>query len=480
MRVFWLVVLSALISLAGEISIATYNVENLFDCKNDGSEYTDFRVGSSSWDCAAANEKVSRIKEVILSLDSDIIALEEIENEEILKELAKGTQYKYVLFTAQKGAPIGLGLISKIRPVKSEIFKVPNAKTRNILKVNFELEGKNFSIFVNHFPAYKNGKTEQQKAERTLRAALENEKNAVLLGDFNTPYGSRSLLNDIIRTRSYVDLWEFLEAKERYSHAVHGRKSAIDHVLLSPSFFENGELSYVFESFEVFKPAFMKDENGYVRSQDGVNLYSDHFPLRFKISTQPSGQRSGFFTKIFGFKDEVNAASQEGKNSPAFGSEYKISNIDDIFAKPENSPFFLSRAVVIYKDKNGFILGEDHRGIYVFDPQNDLELGQMMDVLVTKTKIYKDALEVGAYEIKKMYGVVQPDAFMMSASMLKEARDGDVIDKISGELKGGYLHTPYGRIRVYSPKGRIFDNKNIDFERVRVKSYKGQNQLYVE
>ena len=481
-RVTALVFLFVTAVFSAQVEIATYNVENLFDCKNDGSECDDFRVGGGEWDCAAASAKISRVKEAILALNTDIIALQEIENESVLKELASGTQYKYVVFSGGKGAPVGLGLISKVRPTYTQNFVVPNVKTRNILRVDFETEGKNFSVFVNHFPAYKNGVAKQEKAERTLRAAIRDVKNAVVLGDFNTPYGSRSLLNKIIETGGFVDLWEFLEASERYSHQVGNKKSAIDHVLLAPEFFvaDGAGMSYVKGSFEVFKPKFMLDSEGKNRIENGKSAYSDHFALKFKLSTEPAREDVSLFKKIFGVKGDNDAPQEDVKQAPASGSEYSPASVDDIFAAPQKTPFFLNRAVVVYKDKNGFVLASNHRGIYVFDPQNKLALGQMLDVLVTKTKIYKDALEVASYEIRQIWDVVEPGAFMLSADHLSEARDGDVIDEISGEVKSGYLISPQGKIRVYSPNKRIYDAKNASFSGALVKSYKGEKQLYIE
>ncbi|MBR8463693.1 endonuclease [Campylobacter sp. faydin G-24] len=481
MRVFLALVFIIVFGFAGEISIATYNVENLFDCKNDGSEYKDFKVGSKSkWNCDTADEKLSRIKDVVLSLNSDIIALQEIENEQILKELVRGTEYKYAVFSGGENAPIGLGIISKIMPIKTQEYAVPNVKTRNILRVDFEFENKNFSVFVAHFPALKNGLSIQQKAERTLRVALEGVKNGVVLGDFNTPFGERSLLNDIILTRGYVDLWEVLEYKQRYSHvSANGKKSAIDHVLLSSDIVKGVELGYKNESFEIFRAKFMLDSKGYIKRENGRNLYSDHFPLKFILTTDTQTQRSGFFTQIFGSKDEIKAKQKDKKLSPAIGDESRVVSIDDIFAKPKNTPFLLSRAVVVHKDKNGFIISSNHRGIYVFNPDNNFELGQMMDMLITKTKIYKDALEVATYEVKKLYEVQNPEPFMMSESMLSEARSGDVIDRISGELKNGELKTPYGNVRVYSKNGRLKDGE-ITLKNVRVGSYQGKIQLVVE
>ena len=466
MRVVFALFLAFWAVFASEISIATYNVQNLFDCKDDGSEYLDFQVGVSKWDCEAAISKLKRTRQVIDAIDTDIIALEEVENEQVLKSLVEGSDYKFIIFTKEKNSPVGLALVSKIKPSGSEIFEVPNVKTRNILKVVFEVEGKKFSVFVNHFPAFKNGLNTQKKAERTLRAALIKEQNAIVLGDFNSPYGQKSILNGIIATRGFYDLYSFLAPKDRYSHAVHGKKRAIDHVLLSPSFMANGDLSYIDGSFEVFKPSFAVDERGFAKS----DLYSDHFALRFKISTRPSPVKTGLVGKFFSAE----------KNATAKASEpiYKKADVDALFANPEDMPVLLERAVVILKDKHGFIISKNHRGIYVYDPKNSVSVGDELDILVRRVKIYKDALEVSSYEIINEHDTKDVSENLLDSSKLSEARSGDVIAKISGKLTGRYLHTVYGKIRVYSKKK--LKQVEQSFENVRVKIYKRENQIVVE
>ena len=466
MRALFALVFAVLIAFASDISIATYNVQNLFDCKDDGSEYPDFKSGTSKWDCEAASSKLKRTKQVIDAINTDIIALEEVENEQVLRDLVDGSEYKFIAFSKAKNSPVGLALVSKIKPSGSEIFEVPNVKTRNILKVVFEVEGKKFSVFVNHFPAYKNGINMQKKAERTLRAALIDEQNAIVLGDFNSPYGQKSILNDIIATRGFYDLYSFLAPKDRYSHAVHGKKRAIDHVLLSPSFMANGDLSYIDGSFEVFKPSFVIDEHGFAKS----DLYSDHFALRFKISTRPSPVKTGLVGKFFSAE----------KNATAKVSEpiYKKADVDALFANPEDVPVLVEKAIVILKDKHGFIISKNRRGIYVFDPKNSVGVGDELDILIRRVKFYKEALEVSSYEIINEHGTKEVSENLLDSSKLSIARSGDVIAKISGKLESGYLHTPHGKIRVYSKK-RLKDGE-YSFERVRVKIYKNEKEIVVE
>ena len=102
MRALFALVFAVFMAFASEISIATYNVQNLFDCKDDGSEYPDFKSSTSKWDCEAAISKLKRTRQVIDAINTDIIALEEVENEQVLRALVGGSEYKFIAFSKAK------------------------------------------------------------------------------------------------------------------------------------------------------------------------------------------------------------------------------------------------------------------------------------------------------------------------------------------------------------------------------------------
>ena len=226
----------------------------------------------------------------------------------------------------------------------------------------------------------------------------------------------------------------------------------------------NGDLSYIDGSFEVFKPSFVLDEHGFAKS----DLYSDHFALKFKISTKPSPAKSGQLSNE-NLKKEAKKADDQN---------YKKADIETLFEHPEALPALVERAVVILKDKHGFIISKNRRGIYVYDPKNSVGVGDELDILVKRVKFYKEALEVSSYEIINEHGTKDVSEDLLDSSKLSIARSGDVIAKISGKLEGGYLHTPHGKIRVYSKK-RLKDGE-YSFERARVKIYKNEKEIVVE
>jgi len=62
-------------------SVASYNVENLFDLKADGTEYPEYLPnGPAGWTRAVQSVKVAHTARVIKELDADIVCLQEVES----------------------------------------------------------------------------------------------------------------------------------------------------------------------------------------------------------------------------------------------------------------------------------------------------------------------------------------------------------------------------------------------------------------
>ena len=73
---------------ANTFTIASYNVENLFDLNNDETEYNEFKPNTkSNWNEKSFNVKLENLTKVINEVNADIIALQEIENRDVEIEL---------------------------------------------------------------------------------------------------------------------------------------------------------------------------------------------------------------------------------------------------------------------------------------------------------------------------------------------------------------------------------------------------------
>lgn len=427
-----LVALIFLFSLlfSSELKIATYNVENLFDDKISGSEYSDFK--SNRWNSAKYQQKLRKISRVLRELNADVVALNEIENENVIKELANLSGYKFYKFATLKGSPVGLGLLSRYRISDNEIYIVPDVKTRPILMSRVEFEGNNIEFFIAHFPAAKNSLKHRIAAANTMKKAVKNSKNGVILGDLNSNYGYKFLLNEL---DGWTNLWEFLPSYQRSSYK--NGKSAIDHIILSKDLMGKN-LRYKDGSFGVFKANFMDDS------------YSDHYPLYATLSLQ-----------------------EDIKDVPS----KLISQIKSV-----NSNRAKIIGVVMYKDKNGYILAdESRRGIYVYEKNPTLILGTKVEAVVNRVEDYKGNIEITSLS----YIAVDTDfkgdesKYLLDKNDINSATSGDVIGDIILDIKGGFATISKNKFKIYSPNRHINDGK-MSVKRAVVWNYKGQKELIIE
>jgi len=96
-KFFIILSLFPILLFSQNIKIATYNPENFFDLTNDKTEYDEYIPNNKYlWNQRTFDAKLKNIIKVLNDLDADIIALQEIENENLIKLLKqKLPQYSY-------------------------------------------------------------------------------------------------------------------------------------------------------------------------------------------------------------------------------------------------------------------------------------------------------------------------------------------------------------------------------------------------
>ena len=217
------------------VSIMAFNVENLFDTKDDPGkddktflplsmkrsaahiaecneiEVDRWRVQCLEWDW---NEetlaiKLDRVASAILQVNDgrgpDIVALQEIENVEILERLRtehlQAAGYgPSILIEGQDLRGIDVAFLTRLplagEPVLHDLRfddSIPKAReldTRGVLQADFKLpDGTTLTGFSVHFPAPFHPTEMREAAYRhlnTLKAALPDDRPAFAAGDFNT------------------------------------------------------------------------------------------------------------------------------------------------------------------------------------------------------------------------------------------------------------------------------------------------------
>ncbi len=229
------------------VTLITYNVENLFDDVDDGSEYPEFRVERGAWGPELFRRKVERIAEVIRRAvpgGPDVVALQEVENLRALHALRdqglKGMGYRVAVMAGGGAASAGAGtaagavgpqsdptakapagapatrpaLLSRL-PVRRTGYhqlagtaaaggarRAPGARTsggagepqRGILEVELEVEGRPLHLFVNHWKSRADGVEETEPARREAARVLAGRVRALLEAD---PWADIVVLGDL-------------------------------------------------------------------------------------------------------------------------------------------------------------------------------------------------------------------------------------------------------------------------------------------
>lgn len=159
MKIVLFLVVTFLFAFGGEsLKIATYNVENLFDLKKSGHEYSEYiPFTKSAWDERSYKAKLKNLSRVIRDIDADIIALQEIESKRALEDLKyqlkrDGLYYRYAKIADKKDTTIKVALLSKIPFVYTKELVVGYSYSfRNILEAKLKVGKEDLYIFVNHW-----------------------------------------------------------------------------------------------------------------------------------------------------------------------------------------------------------------------------------------------------------------------------------------------------------------------------------------
>lgn len=315
-------------SLYGEtvLKIASYNVENLFDLEISGYEYLEFIPNTNAnWNAKTYKTKLKNIARVITDINADIIALQEIESMQALKDLRftlkqNGLYYQYYALADNKNTNIKVALLSKIPFVYSKSLSVnASFSYRDILETKFNIEGKELYIFVNHWKSKSGPESKRIESAKTLLKRIKTlgeDKNIILLGDFNSDYqenikflrkrehndtdgktGINHILKSIKQTQkaqsthyeegNFYNLWYDTDPELRYSYIYKKNKETLDNILISQSLLERKNIYYMPNSIHSYKAEYLfKKEKIYewkiskkVPRRHKGEGYSDHLPI---------------------------------------------------------------------------------------------------------------------------------------------------------------------------------------------------------
>lgn len=330
---------AATAKLEGEVSIMTFNVENLFDTLHDKNRedfaylplsmknQPEIQAGCNTqkgyykreclemdWNEKSLNLKLKNIAEVILSVDQgmgpDVLLLVEVENENVLKMLNTGHLQKagyktVVLIEGPDERGIDVAVLSRLPVVGNPLLhKIPYKgqtpedqkwmnRSRGVLEVALQTpSGEKLTTFVTHFPSQRNPRYWREQSVMFMKEKLKSLENEMYVfgGDLNISQDEEEETGFFEKHLGEVGLVAHQLGCQHCDGTYDYRNtwSFLDALVFSKSMSEKGTAAYQFlpKSVDVVKltsnhiykgrsPKRFDDKTG-----EGA---SDHFPLYARI-----------------------------------------------------------------------------------------------------------------------------------------------------------------------------------------------------
>lgn len=501
---------------ANTFSIASYNVENLFDLNEDNNEYSEFIPNTkSNWNENTFNIKVNNLVKVLKDIDADIIALQEVENRELMQLLVKKLPaYNYYSFIKYPDSAIGVGFLSKIKIKENKHLDVKfrTKLYRPILETTFLYENIEFKVFNNHWPSKAVGESYRVKYAKALQeriVQLPKDYDYILVGDFNSDYnemqtfitnqklnnsrgitGINQILNTVIddkfityddilknEKRVHYNLWLDIPTNERFSSKYREGNITPDNILVPAALFDTKKVSYLPNSFMVFKPEYLYENNSVKRwqiSEGRFNRthigsgYSDHLPIYAKFSVDKND------TNILKTLEEKN----EIKEEPA--------TILDLYKKEKlTENIVLEKAVVIYKNEDKAIIKRaNDRAIFIYKNAKDLKLGYSYNLQIHQIFDYYGLKEIKEFaildEIEKVENYKSLFLDGSNIDIFDFKYENEIITNLKGIVKNSKLYLDNGKeIKIYSNKRNLLpkNGETITILNGHLASYRGNMQI---
>lgn len=337
----WILILLLILSsniFSGEISILSYNVENLFDpsyvtekkdwtfmpkshpnkeqhCKK--KSYGIEHCLNTDWTVEKLNIKLNNLARVINSYPNkpDILALIEIEDHHVVARFANMLGYdNYIITNSPDPRGVNVALLYNetldLKYVNKKEFDLdlPEHPSRNILLVEFKLSSYPLFVYINHWPSQMQPVTTRIKAANLIKQdvdtkLLEDPKaNVLVLGDFNTidadypnplkvltASDSNSLIDIDTLYRNSKDI--SLRNKKSlalgtYFYARNMVWDTLDHFFINNNLINKNNLSINTSSYKIITPQFSK-KSYLFNEQATSSVYSDDFRYGSIVNNVP-------------------------------------------------------------------------------------------------------------------------------------------------------------------------------------------------
>ncbi|MCH7784199.1 MAG: endonuclease/exonuclease/phosphatase family protein [Bacteroidetes bacterium] len=313
------------------ITIAFYNLENLYDFEDDPLTFDDDRTpdGKDHWTEEIYNAKLKNMAEVISKIGSEItgtspviIGVCEIENRKVLEDLVNQEpllqkDYGIIQFDSPDRRGIDVALLYQKKLFTPTHYKAHELLiyndnditkrifTRDQLLVSGMLDGEKIHLIVNHWPSRSGG--EARSRPKRIKAAKLNKRiidslfsedpyaKIITMGDLNDDPTSTSV-KEYLKTKKKR---EEIKLKELYNPMEDMYKKGLgtlawrdgwnlfDQMIISTELLKKDYTTYRFYKAGIYNKSYLVNTSGrykgypYRSFVNGAYIggYSDHFPV---------------------------------------------------------------------------------------------------------------------------------------------------------------------------------------------------------
>jgi exonuclease III len=342
---FILFIFSAFQAVSGQkkqdfkvVTVAFYNLENLFDTKNDPITFDDDRTpdGKDHWTEAIYAEKSENMALVISKIGAEvaqkspaILGVAEIENRKVLEDLVnqpslREQNYGIVHYDSPDRRGIDVALLYQkdiFKVIKSKAYELvlynaeePDKRvyTRDQLLVSGMLDGDPIYIIVNHWPSRSGGEARSSyKREAaaalnrriidSLQATTPNAK-IMTMGDFNDDPTNASVKKVLgtkgeksqVKNLGFFNPMEVIFKTGTGTLAYRDNWNLFDQIIISEPLLDTDFQTYGFYKAGIYNKAFLSNPEGRYKGYPFRSFangsytggYSDHFPVYIYLIKQ--------------------------------------------------------------------------------------------------------------------------------------------------------------------------------------------------
>ena len=200
------------------LTIALWNVQNLFDGEETGTEYADFRQGAG-WGPEKYQARLTSLSQAITTKPAapDLIGFIEVENSGVLADLSRSLSkngYNWTAFTKLPGSAAGIGFLSSfpLLEVKAHSITIgQETAPRPVLELRLDVRGETLVFLLNHWKSKLGGADATESIRRASARVVyrrlseikeaEGDTPVIIMGDFNLNHDDfyrRSLSGNLV------------------------------------------------------------------------------------------------------------------------------------------------------------------------------------------------------------------------------------------------------------------------------------------